>query len=428
VRRRFILRTASLDLLSLVGASVIGSWFVFGTLNPYLAGPEPGAVFPLIGLVAIGAIVGSSFLMGMWAGSVPKPSYGRAVMVVASGLVAAALGIVLAREVYWSRAFLLALSVSWLALALTHRFVARRRPWSERIVAVTHEKQLVDHLRDAPHADVVRLVDPTSGGEMDPPDSSETLAVDFKAVLSDRMAAYVSSAIVSGAPVRAFAAVYEEHTGRLPVVHMSEGWELSAPVERRAPWLFGKRIVDVTLVILTAPIWLLVWLVGALVVKASSPGPALFVQERVGLRGKPFRLVKLRTMRADAERHGPRFAAASDDRIFPAGAVMRRFRVDEVPQLWNVLKGDLSLVGPRPEQVPFARGFSGSIPFYDHRHLVRPGVTGWAQVNYGYADGEADTIEKLTYDLYYVKHLSPWLDLQILTRSLGTIASGRGAR
>jgi lipopolysaccharide/colanic/teichoic acid biosynthesis glycosyltransferase len=164
------------------------------------------------------------------------------------------------------------------------------------------------------------------------------------------------------------------------------------------------------------------------VVKLASPGPALFVQDRVGQRGRQFRLVKLRTMRPDAEQHGPRFAAADDERIFPAGAVMRRFRIDEIPQLWNVLKGDLSLVGPRPEQVPFARRFASTIPFYDHRHLIRPGVTGWAQVNYGYADGEADTIEKLTYDLYYVKHMSPWLDLQILTNSLGIVLTGKGAR
>lgn len=427
VRRRFVLRTASLDLATMVGASVVASWFVFGTPNVVAAGPESGSLLPLIGFVGAGAIAGSSLAMSLWAGSVPKPSYGRAFMVVGSGLVASAVGIVFTR-IYWSRAFLLSLAAVWLVLALGHRLLARRRPWTERVVVVTGEKQLVDHLRDAPHVDLVRVLDPGADGDLEAPSLGETLAVDFKAVLSDRMAAYVSSAIVSGAPVRAFAAVYEEHTGRLPVVHMSEGWELSAPVDRRAPWLFGKRFVDVVLVVATAPVWLLIWGIGAAVVKLASPGPALFVQDRVGQRGRQFRLVKLRTMRPDAEQNGPRFAAADDERIFPVGAVMRRFRIDEIPQLWNVLKGDLSLVGPRPEQVPFARRFASTIPFYDHRHLIRPGVTGWAQVNYGYADGEADTIEKLTYDLYYVKHMSPWLDLQILTNSLGIVLTGRGAR
>lgn len=427
MRRRFILRTATLDFLSLLVAAVVGSWFVFGTPNPIVAGPTPGDLLPLLGFVAAGSVLGTSFGMGMWAGSVPKPSYGRGALVVASGLVGAAMGILVSR-IYWSRAFLLVLAVTWIALVLGHRLIARRRPWTERIVAVTGEKQLVDHLRDAPHADVVHVIDPGGDGELEPPRPDETLAVDFRAVLSDRMAAYVSAAIVSGAPVRAFASVYEEHTGRLPVVHMSEGWELSAPVDRRAPWLFGKRLVDTSLVLLTAPLWLLVWAAGAVVVKVASPGPALFVQERIGLRGRPFRLVKLRTMIPDADSDGPRFAAATDARVFPVGRFMRRYRVDEVPQLWNVLRGEVSLVGPRPEQVPFATEFSTTIPFYDHRHLVRPGVTGWAQVNYGYADGEADTIEKLTYDLYYVKHMSPWLDLQILARSLTTVALGRGAR
>ena len=107
---------------------------------------------------------------------------------------------------------------------------------------------------------------------------------------------------------------------------------------------------------------------------------------------------------------------------------MRRIRVDELPQLFNVLKGDLSLVGPRPEQVPFTEHFGREIPFYEQRHLVRPGVTGWAQVNYGYADDQAEAVDKLTYDLYYVKHMSPWLDLHVLGRSIWTVLSGFGAR
>jgi lipopolysaccharide/colanic/teichoic acid biosynthesis glycosyltransferase len=110
------------------------------------------------------------------------------------------------------------------------------------------------------------------------------------------------------------------------------------------------------------------------------------------------------------------------------GRLLRRFRIDEIPQLWNVLKGDLSLVGPRPERPVFTRRFELTIPFYRYRHLVRPGLTGWAQVNFGYADDEAQTVEKLTYDLYYIKHMSPWLDLQIMGKSLWTVLSGFGAK
>ena len=154
----------------------------------------------------------------------------------------------------------------------------------------------------------------------------------------------------------------------------------------------------------------------------------IFRQTRVGRGGVLFTLYKFRTMWEDSEQGGPAFASQLDDRLTPAGKWLRRFRADELPQLWNVLKGDLSLVGPRPEQVAFARRFAETIPYYSHRHLVRPGVTGWAQVNYGYADGDADTIDKLTYDLFYVKHMSPWLDLDILGRSVWTILSGFGAR
>ena len=110
------------------------------------------------------------------------------------------------------------------------------------------------------------------------------------------------------------------------------------------------------------------------------------------------------------------------------GRLLRRLRIDEIPQLLNVLKGDLSLVGPRPERPVFTEQFERSIPFYSYRHLVRPGVTGWAQVNFGYADSERETVEKLTYDLYYVKHMSPWLDLSILGRSMWTVLSGFGAK
>jgi lipopolysaccharide/colanic/teichoic acid biosynthesis glycosyltransferase len=133
-------------------------------------------------------------------------------------------------------------------------------------------------------------------------------------------------------------------------------------------------------------------------------------------------------MVVDAEKDGPQFATHNDHRLTGAGRWLRRSRLDELPQLWNVLKGDLSLVGPRPERPEFTDVYERSIPFYAYRHLIRPGVTGWAQVNYGYADDDADAIDKLTYDLYYLKHMSPWLDLQILGRSIWTMLSGFGAR
>ena len=164
-------------------------------------------------------------------------------------------------------------------------------------------------------------------------------------------------------------------------------------------------------------------------VKIDSPrGPAIYRQERVGRDGQGFTLIKFRTMIQDAEPSGPQFASKNDPRITRVGKFLRLTRLDELPQLWNVLVGDLSLVGPRPERPVFVEHFTETIPFYASRHLIRPGVTGWAQVHYGYADGDADTVEKLTFDLYYVKYSSIWLDVHILGKSVWTVITGFGAR
>src|SRR5690606_3939710 len=145
-------------------------------------------------------------------------------------------------------------------------------------------------------------------------------------------------------------------------------------------------------------------------------------------RRKPFKMVKFRSMRVDAERSGPQFASIDDSRVTRVGRFMRKYRLDEIPQLWNVLRGEMSLIGPRPEQLAFARRFENEVPFYSWRHLVKPGVTGWAQIQDGYAAGLEDTRRKLEYDLYYVKHLSFWLDLSIVVRTIHTLITGNGAR
>jgi lipopolysaccharide/colanic/teichoic acid biosynthesis glycosyltransferase len=184
----------------------------------------------------------------------------------------------------------------------------------------------------------------------------------------------------------------------------------------------------VLLVGVTLPLWLFVAAFVALVVRIDSPGPVLYRQQRVGRDGRDFRLTKFRTMVEDAEAAGPRFAREDDPRITRVGRFLRKSRLDEFPQLWGVLRGDLSLIGPRPERPVFVADYESSIPFYASRLLVRPGVTGWAQVNYGYADDQAETVEKLTYDLFYIKHSSFWLDLRIIGMSVWTVLTGFGAR
>ena len=413
------------DLAALGVAILCGSFVTYGEWIPWSATLPSQNVWPMLGLLFGGALLGSYASLRMWVQGAPRPSYGRALAIVSVAAAVTALGVVLGRP-YWSRTFLATTIAIWLAGTLLHRFVRRQRPWAENLVIITGEKGLVEDLRDADHAEVQEVYDPAGEPPAEPVEDA-TLVVDLRPVMSDRMAQFVSSWNLAGYPVRALSTVYEEYTGRLPMVHLAEGWELSAPV-RRNEYAGVKRIIDILLVLVTAPLWIILAAVIWVAVRIDSSGPAIYRQERMGRDGEQFVLYKFRTMIENAEEHGPQFAAENDDRLTSVGRFLRRFRVDEIPQLYNVLKGDVSLVGPRPERPVFTEQFEGSIPFYSYRHLVRPGVTGWAQVNFGYADGEAETVEKLTYDLYYVKHMSPWLDLSILGRSMWTVLSGFGAK
>jgi exopolysaccharide biosynthesis polyprenyl glycosylphosphotransferase len=165
-----------------------------------------------------------------------------------------------------------------------------------------------------------------------------------------------------------------------------------------------------------------------LAVRLSSPGPIFFHQVRVGLHGRLFSVHKFRTMRQDAEAKGAVWATKNDPRITPLGRLMRKTRLDEIPQLWNVLTGDMGFVGPRPERPEFVKWLSSEIPFYDLRHMIRPGITGWAQVRYQYGATLEETKKKLEYDLYYLKHLSLGLDLLIMFETIKTIVLRRGAQ
>ena len=427
MRTRFLLSVAFTDLLALGASAALASLYVFGTPLPWRASIV-GSVWPMLGFMAISMILASLLTEQMSGPGVPRPTYGRMVAIGLSTVFLTAGLLILFRDVYFSRAFLGVASGSWLVLAGTHRLIRRRRPWTERFAVITHEKQLADDLNESDHAEVVWVLSPESEGALDLPERDVTIAVDLRAVLSDRVAQFLSSSDVAGYTVRPFARVYEEHTGRIPLVHLAEGWEISAPLLEVAQWLPGKRLFDVGFTVVTSPIWITLGLATALYVKLMDPGPAIFAQERVGLGGETFTMYKFRTMHSDAEIEGPRFADVDDPRFIRGGAFLRKSRLDEIPQLWNVLKGDMSLVGPRAEQVPFVESFRTEIPFYGHRHMVRPGLTGWAQVNYGYADDQADTIEKLTYDLYYIKHMSPVMDLRILWKSIWTVITGAGAR
>lgn len=420
--RRTLVAAVLLDVAGLLIAMEIASLVIFGDPVPWRARPQSGTM--LASMVG-GALLGLFIAFRPTATGVHRPSYGRALLMSMLMLATASVGLVFFRG-FWSRGFVLITVAAWLVIGLIHRWIRRRRPWTETLVLITSEKALVEDMLGAPHAEILSVLDP-SGIAPERLASGATLAVDLRSVLSDEMARFVSSCNLAGLPVRSMTSAYEDHTGRLPIVHLLEGWELSVPLSDRKLYVQAKRVVDTALVLITLPISIVLGALIVLAIRIDSRGPAIYRQERIGLEGKPFRLYKFRTMQVAVDQSA-RFAQRGDERLTRVGRVLRRVRMDELPQLWNVLRGDLSLVGPRPEQEPFVRGFSESIPFYMHRHLVRPGLTGWAQVNFGYADNEADTVEKLSFDLYYVKHLSVWLDLEILGRSVWTVVSGFGAR
>jgi exopolysaccharide biosynthesis polyprenyl glycosylphosphotransferase len=230
-----------------------------------------------------------------------------------------------------------------------------------------------------------------------------------------------------GVQIVNLAAVYEELTGRVPVEHVGKNWSVLLPLEQDATrGLNGvvKRGMDVALSVcalaLAAPLLPVV----ALLIRMSGGGAALLHQPRVGKNGRVFMLYKFRTMVPDAEPPGVALWAEEDDpRVTRVGKVLRRLKLDEVPQFWNVLRGEMALVGPRPERPEIVEHLQREIPFYRLRHVVRPGMTGWAAVHFPYGRSVKDALIKLQYDLYYLKHQSPTLDALILVKTLGTIVT-----
>lgn len=189
-----------------------------------------------------------------------------------------------------------------------------------------------------------------------------------------------------------------------------------------------RRLVSITVSFIGLMLCLPILPILMIAVRLSSPGPIFFSQTRVGLRGKPFQVYKFRTMRQDAEKHGAQWAKKNDSRVTRIGGFMRKTRLDEIPQLWNVLRGDMGFVGPRPERPEFVEWLNSEIPYYELRHIIRPGLTGWAQVRYGYGATLDETKRKLEYDLYYVKHMSVGLDLLVMFETVKTILLRRGAQ
>lgn len=230
-----------------------------------------------------------------------------------------------------------------------------------------------------------------------------------------------------GVEIQDAATFLEELTGKIPVlsIHPADlaygpGFRLSRV--KTVLKVGGEYLLAIAMCTFALPIIAL----AALGVLIETGRPIFYTQERVGLRGRIFRVIKLRTMVKNAETNGPQFSSANDARITRWGRFLRGSRIDELPQLINVMKGEMALVGPRPERPMFVEQYRELTPYFAFRHSVRPGVTGWAQVRYGYTAGADGALEKLSYDLYYIKNFSPWLDFRILLKTIRTILGMEG--
>ena len=235
---------------------------------------------------------------------------------------------------------------------------------------------------------------------------------------------------IGGIRVSDISTHFEKRLGQIRLDYVNAGWLIFGDGFKQGFVRTAiKRIFDIVCAALQLALSLPLMLFTMMIISLESRGPVFYRQERVGLNGKPFEVIKFRSMRSDAEQDGnPRWAVAADDRVTRVGRVIRKVRIDELPQLYNVLKGEMSMVGPRPERPFFVESLTKDIPYYAVRHSVKPGVTGWAQVRYEYGATVEDAKQKLQYDLYYVKNHTLFLDMLIMFETVSVVLTGKGAR
>jgi lipopolysaccharide/colanic/teichoic acid biosynthesis glycosyltransferase len=256
----------------------------------------------------------------------------------------------------------------------------------------------------------------------------QAIVADFNADLPQEWEAFLAEAAVAGRIVYQVKQLSESLTGRVELEQLSEN-SFGSLVPARGYFYF-KALADFLVALLLLPIALLIMGVIALCISVDSGGPVLFRQRRVGYAGDQITVYKFRTMRGAPNKDARRAAITSndDERITRIGRTLRKYRLDELPQIFNIVKGEMSWIGPRPEAQVLSNWYQSEIPFYRYRHVVKPGISGWAQVNQGHVADVEQVHRKLQYDFYYIKYFSPWLDLLILVRTFRTILTGFGSR
>ncbi|MGI6407450.1 MAG: exopolysaccharide biosynthesis polyprenyl glycosylphosphotransferase [Thiopseudomonas sp.] len=271
------------------------------------------------------------------------------------------------------------------------------------------------------NAEIVQLQRPDLEGRR-----YDGIVVDLHAAdLPGEWERFLAQCTLARIPVYHSQQMIESLTGRVRVEHLSEN--MFGELLPSASYALIKRLIDLLAVILLLPFLLPIMLVTAVLIRLDSPGDIFYTQQRMGFRGKIFTMYKFRSMRNDVDGKG--FTEGEEDpRITRVGKFIRKYRIDELPQMLNILKGQMSLIGPRPESLELSTWYEQDVPFFSYRHVVRPGISGWAQVNHGYAAEVEGMRVKIEHDFYYIKHFSLWLDILITVKTIRTILTGFGAR
>ncbi|MFM8474124.1 MAG: sugar transferase [Candidatus Kapaibacterium sp.] len=307
---------------------------------------------------------------------------------------------------------------------MTH--VEQEPAWGYRVLGCVAEDGAMDGVDGVPAIPVLGPIDRLAAIlERTRP---EALLLGMSSADHDRMLDVVSCAGQFGVSVKIEPDVYEIVTGQVRTLQIYGSPLIEVHPELLKPWQFAvKRLIDICLGFLVLVIGLPLWILIAVIVRLESKGPALFSQQRIGRNGSVFRIYKFRSMVQDAEKHGQQWTKVGDPRVTRFGYFLRKTHLDEIPQMWNILVGDMSVVGPRPEQPKYVEYFSTHIPYYNRRHKVRPGLTGWWQIKYTSYDESLDEIKnRIRFDFYYIENMSLRLDVEIIVRTAVLMFRGHG--
>jgi len=403
-----------------VGALIIGAWLPWWARGPLLPGElfEPASINGLLGN-AIAIAIGFWMRLSIET----YPGIRRSAVILPSALTGHGLVVVwfvLTRFPY-DRVGLAAgflLHVTWLYLLNIYT----ERNTLRRIAVVPYGA--IETLKQIDNIDWFKLPNPRLRDTR----GCHAIVADFSADMPDEWEAFLADAALAGRIVYQVKQLSESLTGRVELEHLSEN-SFGSLLPARG-YFYLKGLIDFLAAVVVLPLALPLMAIIAIAIRLDSKGPALFRQKRVGHSGKRITVYKFRTMRAvkvENERHAA-MTRSDDDRVTRVGKTLRKLRLDELPQIFNILKWQMSWIGPRPEAEVLSVWYTSEIPFYRYRHVVKPGISGWAQVNQGHVAEVDEVHRKLQYDFYYIKYFSPWLDILILFRTIKTMLTGFGSR